>query len=564
MPFPVTGGTKKLLFSAIILILILWEFVLPGAAVGPSHSPGGPASLLPPLIAITMALVTREVIISLFCGVWIGATILSGYQPLGGLTATLDTFLVRSLSSEDHATIILFSLGFGGIIGVIGANGGMKGIVEKASQYARTPRSSQMASMLMGIVIFFDDYANTLFVGNMMRPFTDKMKVSREKLSYLVDSTAAPVASLAIISTWSVFQMSLLEGPYDTFGIQESPYITFLKSIPFSFYCILTLFFMVLLLFSGRDYGPMRRAEIRARVHGKVLGDDARPLSNPQSVENEKLSIHATHWSNAMVPIMVVIGVTLLGLYVTGRRGLAPGVVPTVRNIVGSSNSYASLMWGSYLAGFTAIGISVARGLLTLRKAVESWLAGVRSMVLACIVLVLAWSLGDICGEVGTAGYLIKETRSFLTAGLLPPVTFLTAALVSFSTGTSWGTMSILVPIVIPMSFNLVGGQPADVVGSPAFLATFAAILSGAVFGDHCSPISDTTILSSMASGADHVDHVRTQLPYAITVGLISMISGFFLVGMGIPWAATILLGLGAAGGAVWLFGRPLRIEPSA
>lgn len=340
-----TGGIKKLLFLALILALVSWELLLPGTAEQAAHPPG-PTSLLPPLIAIAMALITREVIISLFCGVWIGATLLSGYHPLAGLVATLDTFLVRSLSDQDHAAIILFSLGFGGIIGVIGANGGMKGIVEKASRYARTARSSQVATMLMGVLIFFDDYANTLFVGNMMRPFSDRLKVSREKLAYLVDSTAAPVASLAIISTWSVFQMSLLESSYDTFGVSESPYITFLKSIPFSFYCILTLFFMALLISSRRDYGQMRRAEIRARVQGKVLRDNARPLSNAQLMENDKLSISPTHWSNAMIPIVVVIGVTVLGLYLTGRRDLPPGVAPTLRNIVGSSNSYASLMWG--------------------------------------------------------------------------------------------------------------------------------------------------------------------------------------------------------------------------
>lgn len=562
MAFPVTGGTRKLLFLAILGVLVLWEILVPGTGQGPAGPPG-PASLLPPVIAIAMALITREVIVSLFSGVWIGAILLSGYQPLSGLASALDTHLVRSLSQEDHAAIILFSLGFGGIIGVISANGGMKGIVEKASRYARTARSSQLATMIMGIVIFFDDYANTLFVGNMMRPFTDRLKVSREKLAYLVDSTAAPVASLAVISTWSVFQMSLLDGPYEAFAVEESPYITFVKSIPFSFYSILTLFLMAGLLLSGRDYGQMRRAELRARVEGKVLGDNARPLSNTRLVDEDGFTVRATHWSNAMIPIGTVIGVTVLGLYVTGRRDLAPGVAPTLTEIVGSSDSYASLMWGSYLAGFAAIGVSVARGLLTLRKAVESWLTGVRSMVLACIVLVLAWGLGSICTEVGTADYLIRETRSFLTPALLPPVTFLTAALVSFSTGTSWGTMSILVPIVIPIAFKLVGGAPAEVVESPVFLATFAATLSGSVFGDHCSPISDTTILSSMASGSDHVDHVRTQLPYAVTVGLISMILGYSLVGMGIPWGVAFMLGVLAVVGSVWLMGRPSSgIEP--
>lgn len=556
--FIMTNRSKTILFLATLLLLVIWEIVVPESIEPIVRSPGV-GSLLPPLIAIAMALITREVILSIFSGIWIGTTILSGYHPIHGLTTALDTYLVHSLGDTNHAAIILFSLGFGGIIGVIGANGGMKGIVEKASQYAHSARSSQMATMLMGVLIFFDDYANTLFVGNMMRPFTDKLKVSREKLAYLVDSTAAPVASLAVISTWSVFQMSLLESSYNQFGITQSPYITFLKSIPFSFYCILTLIFMFLLLLSGRDYGQMFKAEYRARVKGKVLADDAVPLADTGLSGNKSLMGQSTHWSNAMIPIVVVIFVTLIGLFVTGKNDLRTGVEPTVRNIIGASNSYASLMWGSFIAGFTAIILSMLKGILTLRKAIEAWLGGVRSMVLACIVLVLAWSLGEICADVLTADYLIDKTQSFLSPALLPAVTFVSAALISFSTGTSWGTMSILVPIVVPMLLKMAEGDPNSVVGEPLFLSTFAAILSGAVFGDHCSPISDTTILSSMASGSDHIDHVRTQLPYAITIGIISILCGYLLVGLGVPWFLIISIGCGAVVVAVWLFGKPVR-----
>lgn len=550
-----TTRSRKIVLLAIVVLLVLWEILVPTAAEADSKFVGA-ASLLPPVIAIAMALLTREVILSIFSGVWIGATILSGYHPIAGLTTALDTYLVDSLGNRDHAAIILFSLGFGGIIGVIGANGGMKGIVQKASQYARTPRSSQLATMFMGILIFFDDYANTLFVGNMMRPFTDRLKVSREKLAYLVDSTAAPVASLAIISTWSVFQMSLLETPYEEFGIAGSPYITFLQSIPYSFYCILTLFLMFFLLWSKRDYGPMLKSERRARIEGKVLGDNARPLANTELIEHQGTGTEPTHWSTAMIPIVTVIGVTVLGLFVTGRRGLFPGDELSLRNIIGASDSYASLMWGSFVAGFTAIILSTVKGILSLREAIESWLTGVRSMVLACVVLVLAWSLGNICSDVQTADFLVEKTRSFLSVSLLPVITFITAALVSFSTGTSWGTMSILTPIIVPMTIKMAGSDPNAVISTPLFLSTFAAVLSGAVFGDHCSPISDTTILSSMASGSDHIDHVRTQLPYAITTAIVASLVGYFLVGLGVPWVAVIVLGVGAVGGVVWLFGK--------
>jgi len=554
----VTSHLKNFLFFILFLFLIIWEIAVP-EGVESINRPLGFLSLLPPLVAIVMALISREVILSIFCGIWVGATLLSGYLPITGLTTALDTYLVYSLSDKNHAAIILFSLGFGGIIGVIGANGGMKGIVEKASVYARTPRSSQISTMLMGILIFFDDYANTLFVGNMMRPFTDRLKVSREKLAYLVDSTAAPVASLAVISTWSVFQMSLLEEPYSQFGIDDSPYITFLRSIPFSFYCILTLFFMVLLIWCRRDYGQMQKAEKRARFEGKVLADDARPLSNMELLNREDLKVRSTHWSNAMIPIVTVITVTLIGLYVTGKGSLEVGIDPNLRNIIGASDSYASLMWGSFIAGFTAIALSVLKGILSLRDAIESWLSGVRAMVLACVVLVLAWSLGKVCSDVHTADYLVEATQSFLSPALLPAITFISAALISFSTGTSWGTMSILIPIVIPMLLKMSGSDPSIVVRESLFLSTFSAVLSGAVLGDHCSPISDTTILSSMASGSDHIDHVRTQLPYAITVGIISIIFGYFLVGLGVPWIIIITTSFGAVAAVVLFFGKTIQ-----
>ena len=486
---------------------------------------------------------------------WIGANMLMGYNHVEGLLATIDTHIVNSITDTDQAAILLFTLGFGGVIGVVSANGGMGGVVKSASQYANTRKRSQMATMLMGVIIFFDDYANTLFVGNMMRPFTDKLKVSREKLAYLVDSTAAPVASLAVISTWSVFQMSLLETPYKEYGIVENPYITFLNSIPYSFYCIITIVFMGFLVWSGRDYNNMLKAERRALDEGKVLADGAQPLTDTELSQDGGLKSDISHWTNSMVPILLVVVITLIGLFVTGTDSLAPDDDHSIRNIVGSSDPYRALMWGSFIAGFAAIFLSYGRNLLTLRKSLESWVKGAKSMLMACMILVLAWTLGVSCSEVKTADYIISLTEGILTPALLPPVTFLTAALVSFCTGTSWGTMPILVPIAVPLAFNLLGGDPNSLVGEPIYLATFASILSGCVFGDHCSPLSDTTILSSIASGSDHVDHVKTQLPYAITTGAISLVLGYSLVSY-LPVVVSILLASAVAVAVVKLWGR--------
>lgn len=410
----------------------------------------------------------------------------------------------------------------------------------------------------MGILIFFDDYANTLLVGNMMRPLTDKLKISREKLSYLVDSTAAPVASIAVISTWSVFQMSLLDGPYQQFGITENPYITFLKSIPYSFYCLLTLFFVFTNIIMRREFGPMYSAQLRSRTTGEVLSKQAKPMADPQLMDVEELNRKATHWSNAFIPILTVIAVTIIGLYSTGKNALGEQVNYSIRDIISGSDSYAALMWGSFITCGVAILISVSKRILTLGKAMDAWLNGVRSMVMACIILVLAWTLGSVCESLRTADYLVNLTSGILTPALLPAVTFLTAAAISFSTGSSWATMSIMVPIIAPMSIKLMNMDPNLVVQTPIFVSTFAAILSGATFGDHCSPISDTTILSSMASGADHIDHVRTQLPYAVTTGLITLLFGYVLIGFGAPYWIAMLGGVVAIIVVIRIFGKQL------
>ena len=535
-------------------MIIFWEFAASRQNFDFINEPSF-LSVVPPLIAIVMALLTKEIILSLFCGIWVGSTILWGFHPVTGFTKSLDTYLVSSLADPAHASILLFSLGFGGVIGVISANGGMQGIVQALTNYAQSRRTSQLSTMLMGIVIFFDDYTNTLFVGNMMRPFTDKLKISREKLSYIVDSTAAPVASIAVISTWSVFQMSLLENPYNQYGITEGPYITFIKSIPFSFYCWAAIFFMVYLIWTKRDYGPMHNAEKRAFTEGKVMRDGAQPLSDINLKDDNSLDRKPAHWIFAILPIATIIMITMIGLYITGKHGTSvPN--PGLMEIIGASNSYASLMWGSFTGGLLAIIISVVYGILPLKESVNSWLNGVKSMMIAFVVLILAWTIGKICQDIKTADYLISVTQSFLTVEMLPAVTFVTAAIVSFSTGTSWGTMSVLGPIIIPMAFQLGGPDPNAFSQSPVFLATFSAILSGAVFGDHCSPISDTTILSSMASGSDHIDHVKTQLPYALTVGFFSLVLGYLLTGYGVSWIVVILLMMIAIMGVIRIKGK--------
>ena len=512
-------------------------------------------SIWPPIIAIILALITHEAHLALFIGILVGVSMITG-NPLTGITNALDTYIVGSVTDHGHASILIFTLAFGGLIGVITANGGMKGAVDFASKYATSNRRSQFATAAMGLVIFFDDYANTLLVGNMMRPFTDKARISREKLSYLVDSTAAPVASLAVISSWSVFQMSLLETPYKQYDVTINPYFTFLQSIPFSFYCILTLIFIFLNILLKKDYGPMHDAETRALSTGKVLSDYAKPLSDPSLIEDTQ-KVRTTHWNNAFIPIFVVVAVTIGGLVITGLRSLDMQH-PALRDIIGASDPYASLIWGASFSSISAIGLTIGRKILTLEKTLDAWVNGVRSMVMACIILVLAWTIGSVCKDLKTAEYLVSISSNILSPTMLPFITFITAAAISFSTGSSWATMSILVPVVVPMAMHLLNMSPDATVESPIFLATFASVLSGSVFGDHCSPISDTTILSSTACASDHIDHVKTQMPYALTVGVLSLTLGCLGIGFGIPVWVILLSGSAILGAIMHFIGKPI------
>jgi Na+/H+ antiporter NhaC len=419
-----------------------------------------------------------------------------------------------------------------------------------------------VAAWLMGIFVFFDDYTNTLIVGNTMRPITDRLRISREKLSFIVDATAAPVTAIAIVTSWIGFELSLLKDAFAAAGIDRNPFTAFVSSIRYSFYPLLTLFFGLAIALSRRDYGPMLKAERRARSRGLVLAEGATPLSNIDT-DLGPVAEGPRRWINAALPIAVVVVGTVVGLLVTGRRSLlATGVTRYGwLDLFRESNSFDALLWSSLTGSAVAIFLAVSQRILSLREALDAWMAGVKSMMIAIVILVLAWSLGQVCSDLQTADYLVARLSGVLSAHWLPALVFLTAAAISFATGTSWGTMTILVPITVPLAVKisqLSGLAPA--VADRILLESIASILAGAVFGDHCSPISDTTIMSSMASAADHVDHVRTQLPYAITVAAASMLCGYLPVGFGAPAALALLLGVGFLSAVIFFVGRPTEM----
>lgn len=497
----------------------------------------GILSILPPLVAIVLAIVTRRVILSLFAGVWIGAAFIFGNNPITGFLHIIDRFVQPALADPDHAAIIIFSMTLGGLVGVIAKNGGTKGLVSVITKFAKSRRAGQISTWLLGLVIFFDDYANTLIVGNTMRPITDDLKVSREKLSFIVDSTAAPVAALTL-STWIGYEIGLIGDALGQTGFTGGAMSVFLNSIPYSFYPLLTIFFVLMVGVTGRDFGPMRKAENRTMTTGKVAdndvdaAEDLTGLSHVNPKEGTKC-----RWYNSAVPILVVIVVSIVGLYVTGVQAIEASGEEVVdfQHIISNASTFQALFWSSLSGCIVAIAMSIVQRLLTVAEAMNAWFLGARAMVLAMIILTLAWSIGAVTKEMGTAAYLTQILRDVVHPSMIPTLTFILAALTSFSTGSSWGTMAILVPLVLPLSWTLgfdVGLDP--VMMKTIFFSTTASVLAGAIFGDHCSPISDTTVMSSMASSCNHIDHVRTQMPYAILVAIVCIVGGTLPAGFGV------------------------------
>ena len=503
-------------------------------------------SLLPPFIAITLALAFRDVVLSLFIGVWLGATLLADGNAASGFLRVIDTYARGALTDSDKMSIILFSILLGGMVGVMSRSGGTHGVVRALEPYATTPRRAQVVTWLMGVAIFFDDYSNTLIVGNTMRPVTDRHHVSREKLAYLVDSTAAPVACVALVSTWIGYQVSLVGDALEKAGSELNPFGVFLASIPFAFYPIFGLAITFAVAVSGRDWGPMLSAERRARA-GELVAATSQPLADYESTGLAPDDDTPRRWWNAAVPVILVVATTFVGLYTTGRESLAAdgSADASLSRIIGASDPFTVLLWASLVGLTAAIVLAVGQRALTVREALEAMVNGFKSMLMAFVVLTLAWSLGQVCSDLGTAVFLKGAVGPHVPVGLLPVAIFLVAAAVSFATGTSWGTMAILTPLAVPLVLDASGADPV------VLAATVSAILGGSVFGDHCSPISDTTILSSMASSCDHVDHVRTQLPYALLGAGLSIVIGYLpeaFVGIS-PW---ILLVFGFAAIALW------------
>ncbi len=493
-------------------------------------------SIIPPLLAILMAFVTKEVFTSLFIGLLSGTFTIFMYKGFSfipalfkGLFSIVDLYVLDSLFNKDHLSVIIFSMMIGGMVAIISANGGMKGLVGKLSPYAKNKRSGQFITWLLGILIFFDDYANTLIVGNTMRPITDKLKISRAKLAYLTDSTAAPVAAIAFITTWIGAELSYIQEGINTIGIDTSSYSVFLSSLPYSFYPILTIVFVLILIYKGKEYGPMLSSE-RDLEMSKVNSNSKNAAITQEPPVGDDVP---QRWYNALLPVLVVVFGTITGLFYTGWdmniwNDNSMSFMTKISSFLGEADTFKALLWSSLGGVILAVILSVAQRILTLKDSVDNLVSGFKSMFNAVLILILAWSLALLTQHLHTADFITGGLKAFeVSPFMMPALTFIFSALIAFSTGSSWGTMAIIYPLIIPAvwALSLHNNIPHEIAMTLLYNVV-ATVLAGSVFGDHCSPISDTTILSSLASSCNHIVHVRTQMPYAVTVGVISLLIG--------------------------------------
>ena len=531
-------------------------------------------TLIPPLVAISLAFITKNVIVSLVIGIMSGGFILniSGNNPFMALFYSFLDLIqraVNSLADPWNAGIILQVLAIGGVINLVGKMGGAKAIAEALSKRAKSAKSAQIITWVAGLLVFFDDYANSLIIGPMMRPVTDKMKISRERLAFIIDATAAPVAGIAIISTWIGLEVGLIGSAFDSIGVKTNAFGVFLNTIPFRFYNILILGFIVITALLLKDFGPMRKAEIECRRGGLKLAsneDINKELSKHDELEplpGVKLSV----W-NAIIPIGALILGALFAFYYSGYTAIMGGedsaVIQLMQNSPASfdaikeafSNADASvaLFQSAFFAGLVAIIMGVAKKIFTLSEALDIWVDGMKTLIITGVILICAWSLSSVIKELGTAKYLIQLLSGSLPPFILPSLIFVLGAIISFATGTSYGTMGILMPLAIPLAYSINPDMSYVIVAT-------SAVLTGAIFGDHCSPISDTTILSSMGAGCNHIDHVRTQMPYAIFVAVITILFGYIPAGFGLPVYVVLPIAFVAMFIGIQIFGKSVEVE---
>jgi Na+/H+ antiporter NhaC len=610
--------------------------------------PYGWLSLLPPLVAIALAMLTRKVLLSLTVGVFVGSAVVTNWNPVETLVVGVRDHLWPALINPDKLHVFAFTMLLGAMIGVVNRSGGMQGLVDLVAPLAKTRRRGQLTVWFLGLFVFFDDYANTLLLGKTLQPLTDRLKISREKLAYLVDSTAAPVAGLALISTWVAIEID-----YINLGLEQLANETnvkastlFLASIPYRFYVWGALLLVPIIALSGRDFGPMRKAERQALAGTHDTSDAGSEIlaSDPTLPEPNT----PARWFNAVIPVVVTVVAVIYFLYQSGVDPEAKS--QTLQEIIGNADSYTALLWGALTGLVTAVLLVLIQwNLLPAHEVGTAAWNGALKMTPALAILWLAGAISGITGDDANANDSERETQQALLAKegqtwsqwyieqhqplewneaataslvqqlqqrdvpadqltelliqagaspdvvmasltdaeplagqgdaypyrdyrlytgrylndalgkslpawIIPTVVFCLAGFIAFSTGTSWGTMALVMPLSIPLAVGAMdqGFDP----NSSLLLCVIGSVLAGAIFGDHCSPISDTTVLSSQSSGCDHIAHVNTQMPYALSIAALAILFGTLPVGLGLSWWICLPLQILGAGILVFTLGQ--------
>ena len=529
-------------------------------------------TLIPPIVAILLAFITKNVVISLFIGVLSGGFILNltGFNVFGALTQAFLDFINRALNSLSdpwNAGIVMQVLVIGGVINLVAKMGGAKAIAEALAKKAKTAKSAQLITWFLGICVFFDDYANSLIVGPIMRPVADKMKISRERLAFIIDATAAPIAGLAIISTWIGLEVSLISEGFESIGVEASGFGVFIQTIPYRFYNILILAFIVITIITLREFGPMRKAEISARKLKDLTNEEIAVTSSHMDELEPKEGVKLSIW-NAIVPIGALIISAIVAFYYSGYSSIMAGDDIAIKAIVtnsplsfkailevfAASDASIALLQSAIFSTVVAIVMAVWKKIFTISEAIEVWIDGMKGLIITAVILILAWSLGSVIKELGAAEYLVEALNGAIPAFLLPSLIFILGAIISFSTGSAYGTMSILMPLAIPLAYKINPEMSFVIVST-------SAVLTGAIFGDHCSPISDTTILSSMGAGCSHIEHVKTQMWYALFVAAITILFGYIPAGFGLPIYIVLPMSCVALFIGVMIFGKKVEEE---
>ncbi|WP_298041043.1 Na+/H+ antiporter NhaC family protein [uncultured Campylobacter sp.] len=546
------------IFSAILLPALALADVEPAVRNSELY---GVLTLIPPVAAIVLAFITKDVILSLFLGVLSG-TFLIGMVDQNIAASALFAFtdlcsrMVKSMADTWNAGILLQVMCIGGLIALVTKSGGTKALALWLSKHADTPVLGQIYTWLMGIVIFFDDYANALIVGPIMRPLMDKFKISRAKFAFIIDATAAPITGIAVISTWVGVEISAIKEAYSQIGIENiNAFTVFVETIPYRFYNIFMIFFVVATAVMSREFGSMYRAEIASRGGKSGAADfKIKNLEDQIFVPKEGVVLRKI---NALIPLGAMIVLSVIGFYLNGYSSLegetleavkaAPLSFTSIRTAFSAADASVVLFQSALFSSIIAVVLGIAQKIYGVKEAIEVWVGGWKSMLNTVIILLFAWSLSSVIKELGTSRYLVELLSDATPRFALAIVIFVLSSFISFSTGTSFGTMGIVTPLAVPLAHAV--GQKYGLSGEEFHVfmcVNISAVLTGAIFGDHCSPISDTTILSSMGAGCDHIEHVSTQMTYALVVCGISIICGYLPAGFGLSVWGCLILGIAA------------------